>query len=528
MTASLFNAFLGQTGVLGHRDEMARDLLEIARKNLHARACSLRFLEGDRLTAGVAVGYPEPERRMRQIALSARLEKWLKTGEPWLIPSIESEEIPARRRSCWLRQGFRSAVMLPLRREDGRTLAVLTLFFDRKGEFSSAFIRQSKAVAEVIAYGLERSFLYEDLLELQQLIRHLVEFVTDALIITDELGRIRFVSQRAVRLFRKTRKTLQDRLIFQLGLDSDDALETALRRVRRRARPYFFEFGFHPKKTAPLYLQASVARIAMKRSQGEVLVWTFRDVTSLRNATADVRRKEKELEDFVYTVSHDLKAPLVSLQGYLSLLKEKIQDGADSQVRHYLERLDSNAFAIQRMIQDLLELSRVSRTRRDVGMHPISRLIRQALDEFRFQIEKKRIFLRVQKRFPRLYCDARGLRLVFSNLIGNAIKFMGDQTHPTIEIGCKKVGDTYLFSVRDNGTGIAPEDQRKVFDIFYRGKSTGATEGSGVGLAIARKVVEDHGGRIWIESRPGEGTSVFFSIPANVTAVPLTGKADVQ
>ena len=112
-----------------------------------------------------------------------------------------------------------------------------------------------------------------------------------------------------------------------------------------------------------------------------------------------------------------------------------------------------------------------------------------------------------------MVCDAHGIRLVFSNLIGNAIKFMGDQRTPIVEIGWQKSNHEHIFYVRDNGAGISPEDLPNIFHVFFRAKSQASVEGTGIGLAIVKKIVENHGGRVWVESQEGEGSTFYFTVP---------------
>ena len=394
---SLYDLFVGQTEVLSHRNRLAEELLSRVQRRARAAAASLRFIEGDYLSEGVAIGYPQPGLRKKSIRIDRRLEKWLARKEIWICRNIEDADIPKERKNRWLKQNFHSAVMMPLQNEHGRPFAVLTVFFNQANRMRRETLPVLEALQDVVAYGLEHSFLYDDVVELQQFVRHIVEFTTDAIVITDELGKIEFVSEKAARLFHRRRATLQDALLFRLGLNTDTNFEEALRAVRRKSRPHFFEFDLEQRHSASAYLQAYVARISLEKAQKELLLWMFRDLTSLRRAVEKVNRKEAELENFVYSVSHDLKTPLISVQGYVSLLKTELTDRISSQVKHYLERIDANVFSMQRMIQDLLELSRVSRGKQEVGAHLVSNILRQALDEYRYQIERKKVILRVPK-----------------------------------------------------------------------------------------------------------------------------------
>jgi len=245
----------------------------------------------------------------------------------------------------------------------------------------------------------------------------------------------------------------------------------------------------------------------------EILLWIFRDKTSLSLAEKRLIHKKKELEEFVYSVSHDLKSPIVSVQGYASLLKEEVYNDFSNTNKHYFDRLVANIELMEKMIQDLLELSRVGKVDTETSNEFIGKIVKEAVDEFRYQIENKKIKMILPERFPRIVCHSKNLKLVFTNLISNAIKFHSNGKQPVIEIGVRRRSDEFEFFVRDNGVGIPVSEQEEIFHAFYRAKQMEHVEGTGIGLAVAKKIVEDHGGQIYVESKLGQGTIFHFTLP---------------
>jgi len=232
---------------------------------------------------------------------------------------------------------------------------------------------------------------------------------------------------------------------------------------------------------------------------------------SIRNLELELANRE--LETFVYSVSHDLKAPLVSLQGISQMLMEDYYDLLDATGKRYLARLQANAHHMEQLIQGLLELSRIGRISDPLTEVDPVEVIREVLDQFYFQIAERRITVHLQEPLPRLYCERTRLFQVFSNLISNAIKFLGaDNTEPRIEIGGRQLEGEVEFYVRDNGIGIDEQYHQKIFGVFQRLQEVQGVEGTGIGLTIVQKIIEKHGGRVWVHSRKNQGATFFFTI----------------
>ena len=263
-----------------------------------------------------------------------------------------------------------------------------------------------------------------------------------------------------------------------------------------------------------LELAAGIAsQTALALENARLFEGTRRLVEELKTMARELQVKNKELDTFVYTVSHDLKAPLVTLQGMADLLVETCGKQFDEQGQHYVTRIKANAQQMEQLVLDLLALSRIGRE----GREPEAVGLDDVVDELLMMEWGEPIRTRgvkvVRQALPVLWGVRTQLEQVMSNLVGNAIKYLGNTPAPVVEIGAKDGGGELVECyVKDNGIGIDPAYHEKVFEIFQRLKETQA-EGTGVGLAIVKKIVEGAGGRIWIESAKGQGATFRFTWP---------------
>lgn len=244
---------------------------------------------------------------------------------------------------------------------------------------------------------------------------------------------------------------------------------------------------------------------------------SFNQMTrNLKRSRKDLEKVNKELEDFTYTVSHDLKEPLRSIASFSHFVQEDYKDKLDDEGRDYLDRIIKASGRMKHLIDDLLTLSRVGRIRNPFAHVPSVDIINEVLFSLSRRLEEKNAEVKVQDNLPEIYCDRILLHQVFLNLLSNAVKF-GDKEHPVIEIGCDTSPGEYRFHVGDNGIGIDERYHEKIFEIFERLNRKEDYEGTGAGLTIVKKVIEEHHGKVWVESSLNEGSTFYFTIP-RVTA----------
>lgn len=237
----------------------------------------------------------------------------------------------------------------------------------------------------------------------------------------------------------------------------------------------------------------------------------------LEELITELQRKNAELEQFTYTVSHDLRAPLVTILGFLGFLEKDIFSGHTDRMQRDIVQIVDAANRMQRLLVELLELSRVGKSKSTSRWVPFEKIARSAAANLAGRISQSGVRLSIAPDLPRIFCDETRMTQVLQNLIENAVKFMGDQTEPHIEVGQRTDADgETVFFVRDNGAGIEPQFHEHIFGLFD--KLDNHVDGTGIGLALVKRIVEIHGGRIWVESQGrGTGATFCFTVPAPET-----------
>jgi len=232
-----------------------------------------------------------------------------------------------------------------------------------------------------------------------------------------------------------------------------------------------------------------------------------------RNLIAELEEKNAELERFTYTVSHDLKSPLITIKGFLGILEEDIAQGDNERTQADMARISDGADRMASLLDELLDLSRIGRV---VGAReeiPLGEIAMEAVALVAGLAEERKVQVTVADGLPVIFGDRLRIREVLQNLVENAIKFMKEEPDPRVEVGgLQRDGESVSF-VRDNGMGIDPRYRQKIFDLFD--KLDRDTDGTGIGLALVKRIVEVHGGRVWVESDGlGHGSTFYFALPS--------------
>jgi len=226
----------------------------------------------------------------------------------------------------------------------------------------------------------------------------------------------------------------------------------------------------------------------------------------------ELETKNAELEQFTYTVSHDLKSPLITIKGFLGMLEKDALEGDTDRMKADMARISAAAEKMKHLLDELLELSRIGRMVNPPAEVPFGEMVREAMDVVGGRLAEGNVQVQIAPELPVIFGDPPRLQEVVENLIDNAVKYMGDKSDPLIEIGTRKDGQEAVFYVRDNGVGIDPRYHEKIFGLFD--KLDPNTDGTGIGLAIVKRIVEVHSGQIWVESEgTGKGATFCFTIP---------------
>jgi light-regulated signal transduction histidine kinase (bacteriophytochrome) len=233
---------------------------------------------------------------------------------------------------------------------------------------------------------------------------------------------------------------------------------------------------------------------------------------AVRNVARELARSNQDLEQFAYVASHDLQEPLRAVAGYVGLLQRRYPEKVDARGQHYIESAMDGALRMQRLIEDLLAFSRVQTKGKTFAPANLGAALDRALLNLQVAMQETHAEV-TSDPLPTLRVDASQISQLLQNLIGNGIKFHGEET-PKIHIGAEQRDGAWTFSVRDNGIGMEPQYYDRIFQIFQRLHTRKQYPGTGIGLAICKKIVERHGGKIWVESQPGHGSTFYFTLPA--------------
>ena len=265
-------------------------------------------------------------------------------------------------------------------------------------------------------------------------------------------------------------------------------------------------------------VEANVSLIKDAAGQYMASVAVLRDVTErkqmeqqLDSTLADLKRSNAELEQFAYISSHDLQEPLRMITSYVQIIEEDYTGKLDADADEYIAFTVDGAKRMQTLIDDLLAYSRVGTRGEPFMPTSMNSVLSEAIANLEVAIEESHAVV-THDQLPTVLGDESQLIQLFQNLLGNAIKFRGDDA-PMIHVGVEETKDGWVFSVRDNGIGIDMKYAERIFTVFQRLHARDDYPGTGIGLAVVKKIVERHGGRIWVESEPAQGSTFYFTLP---------------
>jgi signal transduction histidine kinase len=272
-------------------------------------------------------------------------------------------------------------------------------------------------------------------------------------------------------------------------------------------------------------LAATADRVAHHDLAAQFESWPSRDevgalagslttmLTSLRNHSTALMRKTKELEAFTYSIAHDLKGPLREIEGFSSLLEKQFADSQDTQLRRHIDIIRASALRLTHMIDALLKYSRLEQQDLPRIRFNVLEMVSSLLVDRQQLLSGTKAKITVNLPFSDLYGEPVSVRQALTNLLDNALKFSRHTAAPTIAIGGQQTATEHIIWIRDNGIGFDAAQAEKIFGLFERLHSPGEYEGTGVGLAIVKLVMEKHGGRVWAESASGQGSTFFLAFP---------------
>ncbi|MET0592619.1 MAG: HAMP domain-containing sensor histidine kinase, partial [Polyangiaceae bacterium] len=326
-------------------------------------------------------------------------------------------------------------------------------------------------------------------------------------------GRVVDVNDQFATMFRSTREQM-------IGMEvSEFVAPQSLELVQSRVMSGSTEPYEHMARRLdgthfPVEIRPRLVQIGGKMMR----VSAIRDVTRQKEAAAErerliaeLRAKNEEMEQFTHTVSHDLKSPLVTINGFLGHLERDLEEGEIDRVHSDLTRIGSAARKMMHLLDDLVELSRIGRVANSATNVPLGDIVEDALELVLGPLAARQVKVTVAPGLPVVNCDKARLVQVVQNLLENAVKYMGDQKEPHIEIGTRPDPDWVIGFVADNGIGIDPRYATRIFNLFE--KLDPRAEGTGLGLALVKRIIEFHRGTIAVESDGAHGSTFVFRLP---------------
>jgi PAS domain S-box-containing protein len=388
-----------------------------------------------------------------------------------------------------------------------------------KGPFLSAERMLLDAIAERVGRVIEHKQLEETFKDSELRYRRFFETARDGILILDEeTGTVVNVNPIMVEMMGFSREEFLGKKIWELGFLKDIiANRDNFEELKRKK---YITYENLPLETAAGQMkEVEFVSNVYEVGNHKVIQCNVRDITIRRRMeierekyTKELVEKNTELERFTYTVSHDLKSPLVTIKTFLGYLAQDISAADKERIEKDVLFMNGAADKMGNLLRELLEMSRVGRMVNLPVEVTFRELVRETMTLVAGAVAEKGIQVKVSNDLVTLFGDRPRLIEIWQNLVENAVKFMPDQTSPQIDIGIEHPGNETIFFVRDNGLGIEPRYQSKLFNLFE--KINAKTEGTGMGLAITKRIVELYRGRIWVESKGlGQGTVFFFTLP---------------
>jgi PAS domain S-box-containing protein len=375
---------------------------------------------------------------------------------------------------------------------------------------------------EKAAIPIEQIHVLREAEAASELFRGLLESAPDAVVIVGEHGRIEIVNRQTELLFGYPRDELIGQTVEVLMPERFRNSHTNHRAGYTRdphTRPMGVGLELFGRRRDGSEFPVEISLSPMPSSSGPLVISIIRDVSprketeqQLRAIAADLARSNAELEQFAYVASHDLQEPLRMVASYTQLLARRYQGKLDQDADEFIAFAVDGARRMQELINDLLTYSRAGTRPLQLESVDTNRVVDQIIADLSAAIADSRARV-LRGDLPTIQADATQLRQLFQNLIANALKFNRPGVAPDVHVSARPEDGSWVFAVRDNGIGIEAQYADRIFALFQRLHTRTEYPGTGIGLAICKRIVERHGGRIWLESEPGDGTTFWFTLP---------------
>jgi PAS domain S-box-containing protein len=439
------------------------------------------------------------------------------TKEPYVCTDIRKNPIYKNR--SMEREGVISTAAAPVMSKN-RVLGLMVVGSRRLHRFRKREIKLLMAFGSQLGAALENAELYQEVNESKAYVENLVENAADLIISTDLDDRILTWNRGAEVLFGYSKyEVIGKHLSILLPPERFHELEEMRAKVQISGALREIEVRSKKKDGVMIYLSLSVSPIRDVEGKIVGFLRVAKDITEKKRYERRLKELDKMKSDFVSNVSHELRTPLTSIKGSVDNMLDGLTGSLNEKQVRYLVRIKSNTDRLSRLINDLLDLSRIESGRVEVrpARLPLTALAEEVAEYLKPLATEKLIRIEVPSPDPSAtaWADRDKVTQVLVNLIGNALKFTPKEGKVTVALA-KNENDYVQISVADTGPGILPEDANKIFSKFYQVTNIAKQKprGSGLGLAISKALVEMHGGNIWVESEVGRGSTFYFTLPA--------------
>ncbi len=331
--------------------------------------------------------------------------------------------------------------------------------------------------------------------------------MTDMLIITDHDFKILLTNEAVVNTLGYTKEELKGKMLNILFFENSEKMDEVIK--QKDIKHYDIILKRNDNKNVPVIF--SVAEVRSKKEELIGFVCMAKDITIRKEMENVLKRSNEELEQFAYIASHDLQEPARMVSSYMDLINKRYRDKLDEKGVQFVDFAIDGALRMKRLINELLEYSRASTQKKKFEIVNCEKIVDQILMTLQEAIKESGAIV-TRDLLPDILGDEAQLVRLLQNLLSNAIKFCKEKI-PKIHISVKRQKSEYVFSVKDNGIGIKDKDKDEIFKIFQRLHLREEYEGTGIGLAVCKRIVNGHGGQIWVESEPGKGAEFYFTIP---------------
>jgi PAS domain S-box-containing protein len=492
--------------------EITRVAAELLGSYLQVNRCVYAAVHADQDTADLVSdfnqGVPSIVGRYTLLQFGEEFRRLMREGRAYVISDAETDPRTADALPSYHAANIRSVICVPLLKQ-GKVVACVAVQQVTPRAWRSDEVELVLQVASRCWESLERSRVTRELINRSAV----VENSSDAIITKDLNSIITSWNKSAERIFGYTADEVIGKPVTILFPPDHINEETEIvKRIRRGELVNHYETVRRRKDGTLIPLSLTIS--PLRGSDGVIIgaSKTARDISAQKTYERQLIDQANELEQFAYVASHDLQEPLRKLSIYAELLTKRFHDAGGPEAEKYAGFISDAVTRMHKLISELLDYSRASRSELKLEPVNLENAARGVLNDLEVAIRENGATVNIAP-MPAALGNPFQMHQLFQNLIGNAVKFRGKDA-PRIDVSARVENNEIVVAVRDNGIGIEPQYQDRVFRVFQRLHSAGKYPGTGIGLAICKKIVERHGGKIWLESAPGKGTTVFFTLPA--------------